>query len=399
MDLLTPAVKTVQRSNERELRCAHRRYTLRLCSDHDIAYIVDKTIIKYAHSIGAFDSIEYLFLLSFRNLLIRSEDPKSTIRHIPYTIRELATPKKSNRRFLTMTRVVSAARIPRAPRGFHSDQPGDPQDLPVDASEFINACIMVHDGPFIDENEDWLRVVRMYNRMNTLRIPIFPFCDDHIPRSMYGTGIHREFISFLQAPTESHPFSLPFSVHEFLTICNEAEMDQDFAVPKYAGSRMLFLRMVKDLAIDSINLHDFLADHVPASMEENTVLIRLLASAQGELTQDSKVHLGRFLQLLFAPDDDNGNLVGPLTHFQAAVFVQHLDTVQPTPEVVEHVVVPHRPCDVGIAVEDIVCVRSPCCSSEISRCCLVKLLTRIGPTCLLCGKDRIKSDADHSREK
>jgi hypothetical protein len=48
--------------------------------------------------------------------------------------------------------------------------PGDPQDLPFDANEFINGCILVRDSPFVDENENWLRVVRMYDRMITLRI-------------------------------------------------------------------------------------------------------------------------------------------------------------------------------------------------------------------------------------
>jgi hypothetical protein len=176
-----------------------------------------------------------------------------------------------------MTRAVEARNIPSPHEGgSHSEQPGDPRGLPFSASD---ACFMVLDGPFINENENWLRVMRMFDRMLTLRIPISPFWDEHQHHILLiqGTGLHREMISYLWAPVENHPFDLLFSVHEFLTICDEFEKyeagDKLLPVPKYAGSKTLFFEMVKDLSIRCISLGDFVADHIPASMEENGILI------------------------------------------------------------------------------------------------------------------------------
>jgi hypothetical protein len=280
-------------------------------------------------------------------------------------------------------------------KGSHSEQPGDHRDVPFDASEFVDACYMVVDGPFVNENENWLRVVRMLTRILTLRIPLSPFCDKHEHRMMalQGTGIIREFFPFLWPPIETHPFDLPFSVHEFLTICDEFEKyeagDKLLPVSNYAGSRRLFLRMVKDLSIRCMSLGDFLADHIPASMEENAILIRLLRSVQDQYGRLGKISFRGFLKLIYTLHgfESRGNIVGPMSHSQAAVFAQQLDTVMPDPEVVEltSMIISHLPANAEVEVEEF--VRTPCCNTNVARSILIEMLMEDGFTCFCCCED------------
>jgi len=47
----------------------------------------------------------------------------------------------------------------RVQRNFQSELSGSVDDLPFDASEFINACRLVQDGTFHDGNEDYNRLL------------------------------------------------------------------------------------------------------------------------------------------------------------------------------------------------------------------------------------------------
>jgi hypothetical protein len=78
------------------------------------------------------------------------------------------------------------------PHGYVSVTPGDPRDPPFDANEFNNACILARDGPFVDENKEWLRVVRMCNRMITLRIGMIKFTKNCNIELLSGSDIINE---------------------------------------------------------------------------------------------------------------------------------------------------------------------------------------------------------------
>jgi hypothetical protein len=175
-------------------------------------------------------------------------------------------------------------------RRYVSMTPGDPRDLPFDANEFNNACIIARDGPFVDENEDWRRVVRMYNRMPTLHIDMIMFTENCNIELSSGSDIVNELFTVDQVPIGPQLYGLPFSVHDFLMICYECEKyyagDNKAAIPKYKGSRNLFPWMVADLSIGRINLQDFFGDQIPAHLEKSTGLLRVLAFAQGEHTQN-----------------------------------------------------------------------------------------------------------------
>jgi hypothetical protein len=290
---------------------------------------------------------------------------------------------------------------PYTPRGYASMTPGDPRNLPFDAKEFINACILARHGPFVDENEDWLRVVRMYNRMITLRIDMAKFNEKCNMELLSGTGILNELFDVDQAPIGPHLYGLPFSVYDFLTICDECEKyyagDNKAAVPKYKGSRNLFSWMVTDLAIGRINLQDFLGDQIPPHLEKSTILMRVLASAQGPHTQNFRIDYIQFIQSISPPD---GPLVGRLSHFQAAAFVQQLETVQVPTEAVEFVSVPHDLCEAGVPADEVVLFHNPClCDNYISRCCLMMHLIKQGPKCYICRTDRVEWIKSRSRKK
>jgi hypothetical protein len=171
---------------------------------------------------------------------------------------------------------------PYTPRGYVSMTPGDPRDLPFDANEFDNACILARDGPFVDENEDWRRVVRMYKRMLTLHIDMIMFAENCNIELLSGSDIVNELFTVDQVPIGPHLYGLPFSVHGFLMVCYECK--KYYAGDK--GSQNLFSWMVADLSIGRVNLQDFFGDQIPAHLEKSTGLLRVLAFAQGEHTQN-----------------------------------------------------------------------------------------------------------------
>jgi hypothetical protein len=287
--------------------------------------------------------------------------------------------------------------IPGLNRPYHSQwyssmSPGNPRDLPFDANEFINGCILVRNGPFVDENENWLRVVRMYDRMITLRIDPAMFWINCPAELLDGSPIFNEIMSVYEAPIGPHLFGLPFSVHEFLVICDGCEKyytgDNKAAVPKYQGSDHLFFKMVADLAIERINIKDFLADQIPANLEKSTGLLRVLASAQGKHAQNFEIDYMRFIQSITAND---GTLVGPMSYFQAAAFVQQLEPVQPPIELLERLSGPHGFCDAGVPADEAVYLHEPCnCGGIMSRCCLMMKLIKQGPLCFYCREDSVE---------
>jgi hypothetical protein len=273
-----------------------------------------------------------------------------------------------------------------------SARPGDPNDLPFSATEFVNACILVRDGPF-EDNENWLRLVRMYERMVTLRIDPIKFCEKCFPASLLDSGVYHQFQLAKQAPTRTHPFGLPFSAQEFLTILAEYWKHETFdrmaANPLYAGSGRLFIYMVADLADWYVNLKDFLADHVPTDMEDNPLLLRLLASAQGEHTENFEINKVRFRASIYSPR--NGRIVGPMSLLQAAMFAQSLQEVDPElyePDTKQRCMVPHGDCE-AVAPDEFTLIASPCCKTAQSKCCLIQTLIEDGPKCRGCGKNMV----------
>lgn len=202
---------------------------------------------------------------------------------------------------------------------FESNRPGSGEDLPFTADEFINACCLARDGPFEDYNNDWTRLLRMYNRMITLRIDVVQYCQDFSPEELIGSPPERRFLEadYAHMNRPSLPFELPFSAGEFLVLCKEftdvrkAMFYQSVDIHK--GTRQLFLAMVYDLHHHRINLREFLADQVPANMEKESTLILLLASAQGEHTQNDVVNFMWFRVSILAPNGctSDGHLEAP----------------------------------------------------------------------------------------
>ena len=295
---------------------------------------------------------------------------------------------------------------------FRSDLPGDPRYLTFTPTEFVNECILAKDGPFTEENEQVSRVLSMYNRLRTLRINPVKFCVQQLPKSWEKWPLSCKLFSVLLAPAESHPFGLPFSAQEFLTICSEFE-EYEFVhrgeqytnkqPAEYAGSKQLFLRMVEDLVTFKINLRDFLAKQIPAEMEDSFTLLALLASAQGEYTQNFEVNYTRFIVSVFAPGGSrDGRLVGPLSHFQAAIVLQsfeQLDAELIGPDDKEKFRSPHALCEVGVAAEDLVVLYTPCCHSCYGKCCLTRTLMMNGPHCNSCMQDMAELVRSRSRDQ
>lgn len=254
---------------------------------------------------------------------------------------------------------------------FESNRPGAYDDLPFTANEFVNACLMAQDGPFNDDNDNWTRLARMYNRMVTLRIDVVQYCEDVFPNKLVGSPVYSQFIAADLAHRNRAPlpFGLPFSAKEYLAICREfTESEQVYqrnSARIHQGSNKLFLRMTLDLASHQVNVQDFLADHVPEDLEKNPFLLRLLAAAQGEHTQNYEINFTRFMVSITAPGGSrDGRLVGPMTHFQAAMFVQTLkesDTTRIPDDHKQLCALPHGDCDVNVPLADVNFVSSPCC--------------------------------------
>jgi hypothetical protein len=80
-----------------------------------------------------------------------------------------------------------------------------------------------------------------------------------------------------------------------------------------------------------------------------------------------------------------------MSHSQAVVFVQQLDTVEPDPEVVEltSMITRHLPANVEVEVEVEVeeFVRTPCCNTNVARSILIEMLTEHDFTCFCCCKN------------
>jgi hypothetical protein len=291
---------------------------------------------------------------------------------------------------------------------FFTKKKGNPEDLPFSASEFSNACVLVQDGPFDDSNENWVRLVRMYERLVTLRIDLRKFFRHTFPQSLRHSAIFEHFEQYKrngQTPRGCHPFHLPFSAEEFLKILVEAETyeksDRLSATPQYKGSRRLFLHMVHDLSTYEINLKEFLADHVPADMEKNRTLLWLLSSAQGTHTDNFVIDRRKFFRILLGRHR-TGQIEGPLTHLQAAMFVQSLEVAQAPEELYpleakQQMCELHDDCAVGKKTEDIALVVTPCCQQIWPKCCLMQILLSYGPDCPDCKMDMEETYREHSR--
>jgi hypothetical protein len=279
---------------------------------------------------------------------------------------------------------------------FVSNMAGDPDDLPFSASEFANACILVMDGPFDDDNKSWVQVVRMYERLVTLHIDMGEFCQKQFPPSLIGSGVLRQFRLAIKAPRNCNPFHLPFTAHEFLELLVQYDdyrtFDKNAAQPQYKGSSKQFHNMVFDLAMHRINLKEFLADHIPADLEDHPVLLLLLASAQGEHTENFVVDDRRFRQALYKPP--KGQVEGPMSHLQAAMFVQslkELETRDIPVELKREMCKPHDGCHGIMDSDDNFLIASPCCNSVWTKCCLTQTLMSFGPCCADCYENMTKA--------
>lgn len=261
----------------------------------------------------------------------------------------------------------------------------------------------MQDGPFKDDNENWTRLVRMYDRMVTLRIDVFQYCENVLPDKLFDSPVYRQFMVADRArkTRAPFPFGLPFSAQEFLTICNEfAEFARASPgrEPAYiVGSDVLFFRMVRDLAAHRINLAEFLADQVPESMEKDPLLLRLLAAAQGPHTQNYELNFKQFMMSCFKPPP--GRIVGPLSHFQAAIFVHSLEEVDPAWVADEHKQMVTRPHNDCAGAADSKFVQSPCCGLKHSVCCIIRRLMVDGPRCEVCLEDQIEVRKAQLREQ
>jgi len=288
---------------------------------------------------------------------------------------------------------------------FQSVLPGDPEDLGFTPRDFVNACMPAKDGPFTEDNEHFAKVLRMYNRLKTLRIKVIPFIVGHAPENLRFSPLGLLLLDLVGAPEELHPFGLPFSVQEFLVVCQEFNKSEFVCdqrgleeAARYRGSGLVFNRMVEDLAALKINIKDFLADHVPAEMEDNQVLYTLLASTQGPHTQNNQVNLSRFRLLLKEPS----RLSGGFSHLQAAVAVQSFQPARPTlytPEQLQMFRGPHNLCEVGVESENLTFLYTPCCHQAFSKCCLMQNLMTYGSYCTTCYGDMVELHEASSSEE
>jgi hypothetical protein len=101
---------------------------------------------------------------------------------------------------------------------YESNKPGFPEDLPFTPNDFVNACLLARDGPFEADNDNWTRLVRMYNRIITLHIDVVQYCEDIFPEKLIGSSLYLRFLAADQAHRGRAPLplGLPFSAEEFL---------------------------------------------------------------------------------------------------------------------------------------------------------------------------------------
>ncbi|KAF1917324.1 hypothetical protein BDU57DRAFT_161612 [Ampelomyces quisqualis] len=279
------------------------------------------------------------------------------------------------------------------PVEFRSMKSGKTKDLRFSAQEFVNACRSVQSGPFTDGTEDWLRVLRMYNRMITLRIDVLAFCAPFLSPLFIESKIFEQFRQATTTPRIAHHFGLPFSAQEFLAVIEEFDKygnDKRGGIleSQYAGSGRLFAAMVNDLDFHRINMKDFLDDNIPEQMEGSYMLLRLLSCVEGD---NFEVNYRRFIQTTTRPSP--GRIIGPMSHFQAAMFAQSLEEIDITkfpPGLAQKYSRPHGLCKNGVVPGDFVLIGSPCCSRCWPRCCLIQALVIVGPTCY-CGSNMVEA--------
>jgi hypothetical protein len=155
--------------------------------------------------------------------------------------------------------------------------------------------------------------------------------------------------------------------------------------------------MVADLSVGRVDLQDFFGDQIPAHLETSTGLLRVLASTQGDHTQNFEIDYMQFIQSI-APS--NGPLVGPMSHFQAAAFVHQFQSVPAPMEVLAWASVLNSLCKAGVLAYDFVLLRNPCrCGNYVGRCCLMMQLIKQGPLCFVCRTDRVEWIKSRPRKK
>jgi hypothetical protein len=274
----------------------------------------------------------------------------------------------------------------------HSLEPGKPKDLPFSAQEFFNACLLVQSGPFTDENKDWLRVLRMYNRMVLLRVDVLAFCEPYLTPPLAKSKIFEQFKQAAQAPQITHRFGLPLSAQNFLEILDEfreyeIDLRDGIVQSQYAGSKRLFFAMVNDLEFYGINMKGFLTDNVPEHMESNLIFVTFLSTLEGENFQ---VNYNHFVQAVF--DTSPRRITGPMSHFQAAMFVQSLVEIKviPPPELAQRDFGPHGGlCENGSMPDDFILIGSSCCGRFSPKCCFMQSLMQLGPRCRSCDSNMV----------
>jgi hypothetical protein len=102
-------------------------------------------------------------------------------------------------------------------------------------------------------------------------------------------------------PEVVFPFGLPFNAAEFHNICAEVNYTRMESIGQgYPGSITLFIRMLNDLILMKVNMKDFPADKVPATMETNQTLLEVLARTQGDQTQDYVLNYAKVMSHLQA---------------------------------------------------------------------------------------------------
>jgi hypothetical protein len=230
----------------------------------------------------------------------------------------------------------------------------------------------------------------MYNRIFTLRIDILRFCKKFLTTPLLQSKVFEQFREAAKAPRTAHRFGLPFSPQEFLAILDEArkqlhDFQEGIVGSQYAGSIRLFRLMVNDLANYSINMKDFLADHIPEHMEHTPLLTNLLSSLEEERFQ---INYYRFMETVTKPKP--GHVIGPMSHFQAAMFTQSLEEVEQALDpkwIAEVFSGPHKfgpapQCENDVVADDIAYIGSPCCNIQWPKCCFLQILTQQGPKCL-----------------
>ncbi|KAH8724303.1 hypothetical protein GQ44DRAFT_827546 [Phaeosphaeriaceae sp. PMI808] len=272
-----------------------------------------------------------------------------------------------------------------------SMRPARKRYLTFTRQEFINRCILVKDGPSSDDDENWLQLLK------------WPF-----PKELEQSVPYQEFCRLTLDEPKTFEFGLPFTAQEFLTLCQEFHEYERHPARKqddslrgnleFKASKFVFCNMVDDLATHKINLQDFLANHIPAKMEHNSTLLLLMASAVGPHTENCVINNRRFHISMFAPDGSrNGRPLGPMSHFQSAVFVRSLQIVDRntiTPKMFDFLSKPHANCEAGTAEASVNLFYTPCCYRRMSECCFIKLLMSCGTVCYFCREDLFEADDD-----